>query len=184
MEADIPVRLDRNAWIDAAYGAFESGGVQAVRIDPLSKALGVTRGSFYWHFKDHPALMVAVLEKWHAANTESIIAANESAEGSAADRLLRLLKTCASDDGHLEMGVRAWAVRDQVARTAVERIDACRIKYMSDLIEAAGAARADAHPRARVAYLAWLGSYTDAVPTSVDQRIADMDYLLRMMLAK
>lgn len=172
-----------DAWVEAAYAVFRDKGVDAVRIDPLAKRLKVTRGSFYWHFKNRDALLAAVLQKWEDTDTASIVAANEAGGGNAADRLLRLLNTCASDDGRLEIGIREWASRQQSAREIVERIDHRRIAYMTDLAHQAGVPRAWAHKRSRVAYIAWLGSYAGAVPANLDQRLADMKCLWEMVLA-
>ena len=54
--------LDATAWIEAAFDALADGGIEAVRVDPLAKRLGVTRGSFYWHFTDRAALHQAMLK--------------------------------------------------------------------------------------------------------------------------
>ena len=57
-------RLDASAWIEAALEALADGGVEAVRVEPLAKALDVTKGSFYWHFADRRALIDAMLTSW------------------------------------------------------------------------------------------------------------------------
>src|SRR5262245_66201756 len=57
-------RLDADAWIAAAFEALAAGGVDAVRVEPLAKALGITKGSFYWHFTDRRALLDAMLSAW------------------------------------------------------------------------------------------------------------------------
>ena len=163
---------------------FEEGGVAAVRVDPLAKQLGITRGSFYWHFKNRAALLRALLDRWVERETERAIEVNEAAGGTAAERLLRLLRTCASDDGRLEMGVREWAVGDATARETVRRVDDRRVAYMGELAREAGAPRDEAEARARIAYAAWLGLYTGITPTTPEQRVADMDQLHRMILSK
>ena len=183
MERRSTERLEPGAWVDVAYEAFERGGVGAVRVDALAKRLGITRGSFYWHFKDRRALLLAVLDRWSALNTEGTIAANERAGGSPSERLRRLLRTCASDDGRSEMGIRAWAGDDPDAAERIRAIDERRIAYMATLSMACGIPEEDARARSRVGYLAWLGSYTGAVPAPVKRRIADIDCLWRMMLA-
>lgn len=182
MEKRTNSRLRPDIWVDAAYKAFEAGGVSAVRVDPLAKSLGITRGSFYWHFKNRKALLQAVIDRWDADKTEGAIKKNEEAGGKPSERLLRLLRTCASDDGRFEIGIRAWANEDDEARKTLELIDSRRIAYMADLAVAAGVPEDAALARARVGYLAWLGSYTGTVPTEVEQRLADMDCLWQMML--
>lgn len=175
-------RLGPDAWVKAAYEAFEAGGVGAVRVDPLARKLGITRGSFYWHFKDRQALLRAVIDRWDKTSTEATIEANEAAGGAPSERLLRLLRTCASDDGRFEIGIRAWANDDEEARRTLQRIDGRRIAYMARLATEAGVEGDDALARARVGYLAWLGSYMDAVPSGTERRLADMDYLWLMLL--
>ncbi|MGB9368496.1 MAG: helix-turn-helix domain-containing protein, partial [Xanthobacteraceae bacterium] len=59
-----PTRLDAGAWIAAGFDALADGGIDAVRVEPLAKALGITKGSFYWHFADRRALLDAMLESW------------------------------------------------------------------------------------------------------------------------
>ena len=59
-----PVRLDAEAWIGAAFDALADGGIDAVRVEPLAKALDITKGSFYWHFADRRALLDAMLGSW------------------------------------------------------------------------------------------------------------------------
>lgn len=182
MENRSDPRLSPDAWVDAAYAAFETGGVAAVRVDPLAKALGITRGSFYWHFKDRGALLRAVIERWQTVSTEQEIEAIEAAGGSPAERLLRLLRSCATDDGKFEIGIRAWASEDRAVGAIVAKTDARRIAYLTELATEAGVPTEIAEARARVAYLAWLGSYMGAVPSGVAQRSADMDCLWAMLL--
>ncbi len=184
MEKPSADRLGPDTWLAAAYAMFEEGGVNAVRIDPLAKRLNITRGSFYWHFKDRAALLRAVLDRWVEQETERTIAANEDEGGEAAKRLLRLLKTCASDDGRLEVGVREWATGDPDALEIVRKMDERRIGYMAELAREAGAPEHEATARARLAYLAWLGFYTGIAPAPVEQRLADMEQLQRMVLAQ
>ena len=183
MEPSEPQFLDPNAWITAAYEIFEDGGVSAVRVDPLAKRLGITRGSFYWHFKDRAALLRALLDRWVECETERVIEENEQGDGTAADRLRRLLRTCASEDGRLEISVREWAAGDAHAREIVRRVDDTRIAYLTNLICEAGAPKRDAEARARIAYVAWLGFYTGIAPATPEQRISDMDQLHCMMLS-
>src|SRR5690348_17007444 len=63
-QKDKVIRLDAEAWIAAAFDALADGGVDAVRVEPLAKALAITKGSFYWHFADRRALIDAMLAAW------------------------------------------------------------------------------------------------------------------------
>ena len=73
-EATAPrAALDREAWIEAAIGTLAEHGVAGVRVESLAKSLGVTKGSFYWHFRDRPDLLAAVLDFWKQGRISDII---------------------------------------------------------------------------------------------------------------
>ena len=59
-----PTRTPRSSWIEQGLRALAAGGADAVRIEPLAQALGVTRGGFYWHFDDRRALLEEILDAW------------------------------------------------------------------------------------------------------------------------
>ncbi|MGE0736918.1 MAG: TetR/AcrR family transcriptional regulator [Alphaproteobacteria bacterium] len=142
-------RLSRKDWLAAAFRLLGEGGVEAVAVEPLARALGVTKGSFYWHFKDRPALLRSLLGYWAERETQAIIRRVERPGGSARERLRRLLAEAIGDTAARgpELAVREWARRDAVVRRAVRRVDAKRLRYVRDLFEEAGrgepAVRAD-----------------------------------------
>src|SRR3954453_2205160 len=77
-------------WAQAALDALAQGGLAAVAVEPLAKALGTTKGSFYWHFADRNGLIAAALARWEQRDTELVIAAVEAEEYATA-RLRNLL---------------------------------------------------------------------------------------------
>lgn len=176
-------RLSADDWLDAALAAFDRGGVEAVRIETLAKVLNVTRGSFYWHFKNRDALLRCLLARWETKETSQIIDAVEASGGSAAERLLRLVDTCARDEGRLEMALRNWASSDEQARSAIAQIDRRRIQYIAALLSEHGLPPEEAEKRSRVAYAAWLGEYIQPLLPSSDERLANMRCLHGMILA-
>lgn len=182
METAEDLRLTPENWLDAALAAFEKGGVDAVKIVPLAKTLGVTRGSFYWHFQDRNELLRRLMVRWEALDTRNIIDAVESAGGTASERLLRLLETCARDEGKLEMALRAWANSDTRAGAAVAKVDKRRVNYIADLLEACGQKPEKAVLRARIAYSAWLGEYSQRATPSFKVRLENMRNLHRLIL--
>jgi AcrR family transcriptional regulator len=175
-------RLSRADWVKEAYDLFETKGVSAVSVDPLAKKLGVTRGSFYWHFEDRADLLRAILDRWHDLNTEDTIEQNELQGGNPEARLLRLFETCATDSGALEMGIRAWASENVTARETLRTVDARRTDYIAALLVQIGIERSVAEMRARVAYSAWLGEYSGAVPSPAQQRLENIRVLHRLIL--
>jgi AcrR family transcriptional regulator len=61
--------MTRDDWLDAAFKAVTEDGFDHLRVLALADTLGVTRGSFYWHFADHAALVAALLERWQASKS-------------------------------------------------------------------------------------------------------------------
>ena len=82
-------RLGRDDWLDAAYDAVAAGGFEAVRVLSLADALGITRGSFYWHFADHAELVAALIERWRERELEADRALAARATDDPVDDLLR-----------------------------------------------------------------------------------------------
>jgi AcrR family transcriptional regulator len=151
------VPLDASAWIEAAFDALAEGGIDAVRVDPLAKRLGVTRGSFYWHFKDRDALHQAMLRAWRERASYMVFARVERTSESALARLERLLALPYSSPrsaraAAIELAIRLWARRDKDAAKAVRHIDRTRLDYFEKLLREHGVE--DARGRAYLFYAA------------------------------
>jgi AcrR family transcriptional regulator len=145
----------RNEWLEAAVAAFAEGGVDAVRVEALGRQLGVTKGSFYWHFTDRPALLGAVLDRWEAS-ARALLAAG-GAQPTAEARLMALLRGLARPgDGLGDAEIFAWARRERSVAERVSVIERERIVFMRQQLSDMGAPLGDAHRRAEAAYLAAL----------------------------
>ena len=144
-------------------------GIGAVRVEPLALRLGVTKGSFYWHFKDRAELHAAMLEEWHAATTGNIIGdvAREVLDGRA--RLRQLITRVPSEPkvARLETAVRSWATSDEKAKKTVALVDRRRVDYVASVLQEIGIDAATAQLRARIIHLALIGSFFTAMTTQV-----------------
>jgi AcrR family transcriptional regulator len=149
-------RLAAGDWVKAGLQALAADGVGALKADLLAKSLGISRGSFYWHFADIGAFHAAVLARWREIAAEAVIRDLDLlAPGS--DRLRSLLRRAFTADAALEIAVRAWALSDAKARAAVAAVDRRRLAYLEDILAAAGIGSAAALARARILYWAYLG---------------------------
>jgi len=130
-----PVRTPRSTWIAQGLRALAAGGPDAVRIEPLARALGVTRGGFYWHFRDRRALLDQMLDTWERATTEEVIKRVEREGGDARARLRRLFALTFSSDEWvtIDLAVRDWARRDQAVAGRLHRVDNRRMDYLRSL---------------------------------------------------
>src|SRR3954465_14235641 len=103
------VRTPRGAWVDAALQALGAGGPDAVRVEALAVSLGVTKGGFYWHFKDRQALLDELLDTWERTYVDDAIALVESRPDDPRARLLHLFGLVPSIDFEVELALRDCA---------------------------------------------------------------------------
>jgi AcrR family transcriptional regulator len=144
-------------WIAAATELLVDGGIDLVRVDVVAKVLQVTRGSFYWHFRDRDDLLARMLKAWRAAATDQLVERFEKLEGSARERLHEVLSLpfrgrAAERAARIELAIREWARRDEMARRAVDEVDERRISYIAQCFSELGFGIADARARAFLFY--------------------------------
>jgi AcrR family transcriptional regulator len=131
-------RLDDAAWIAAGLDLLAESGVDAVRVEVLARRLNITKGSFYWHFKDRAGLLEAMLASWKQNATGNIIERLERSSLPPAARLRELIDlpgkgSRAASGASVELAIRLWAKRDAQARRAVAAVDRQRLDYIASL---------------------------------------------------
>ncbi|MGH7449646.1 MAG: TetR/AcrR family transcriptional regulator [Longimicrobiales bacterium] len=148
----------RDEWIAAAADALSAGGVADVRVEALARDLSVTKGSFYWHFADRPALLEAVLTRWEEAAAGALEAAE--AQPTPEQRISTLFRQLARPTAGLtDAEVRAWARRERAVAERVAELERKRVVFLKEQLGEMGASLIDAHRRAEAGYLAaiaWL----------------------------
>jgi AcrR family transcriptional regulator len=156
-----PTRTPRSSWIEEGLRALAAGGPDAVRVELLAQALGVTRGGFYWHFADRRALLEELLDTWERASVDEVIERIESEGGDTRAKLRRLSALAASSDEPLriDLAVRDWARREQTVADRLRRVDNRRMDYMRSLFGAICADEGDVEARCMVFYSLWIGSH-------------------------
>lgn len=170
-------QLSAKDWLERGLKALAESGFTALKADPLAKAMGVSRGSFYWHFADIGAFHAAILNHWREVAAEQIIADVEAASGNT---LPLLLRRAFGSRLALEKAVRTWATVDPLARAAVQAIDRRRLNYVENLLRASGLSPDVARARAQIVYWAFLGFALSDKPLPRARQQAVLDELLRM----
>jgi len=175
-------QLSARDWLDQGLKALARNGFTALKADPLAKAMGVSRGSFYWHFADVGAFHAALLKHWHEVAAEQIIADVEAA-APGHQALELLLRRVFGERLTLESAVRTWASIDPAARAAVQAIDRRRLDYIEHLLRQAGLSADLACTRAQILYWTFLGYAWSERPEPKDrQQMMILDELLLMAL--
>lgn len=169
-------KLGKQDWIEQGSKILASSGVEAVRVEPLAKLLKVTKGSFYWHFKNRQALLDAILHAWISQDTDNIIQQVDRMEGDAIAKLRHLFELAVQDDGALENSVRAWARHDASVAAILEKVNHRRLSYTQDLFLAIGFTPFEATVRARMAYYALVGEFTIGTRNNQAERLAEIQH--------
>ena len=154
-------RTPRSSWIDEGLRALAAGGPDAVRIEPLARALGVTKGGFYWHFEDRRALLEELLDTWERVSIDEVIERIEGEGGDARARLRRLFALAASGDELLrvDLAVRDWSRRDPAVAERLRRADNRRMAYMRSLFGAFCPDEDEVEVRCLLAFSLWIGNH-------------------------
>lgn len=158
---DRHTRLAAADWVDAALGMLRENGIEAVQITAISRRLGVTRGSFYWHFDSREDLLAALIEEWRARNTGVMVGATADT-ATLDDGILALFSVWVDHsrfDKRLDFAVRDWARHDPALRRTVKAEDTARVETVAALFERHGYARTEAFIRARVIYFTQISYY-------------------------
>lgn len=153
-------RASPESWLQAAYEVVLESGVDAARILPLSKKLGVSRTSFYWFFKDREELLSALIARWRNKNTGSIIKQSEAYAESVAEAMLNVFD-CWLDkslfDSQFEFAVRSWALQSAEILAEVQTADQLRLGALRKMLIRFGDKEIWADVRARTTYLMQIG---------------------------
>jgi AcrR family transcriptional regulator len=123
-------------WVEEGLRALAVGGPDAVRIEPLAQALGVTKGGFYGYFSDRRALLEKMLDAWERGVIDEVIERVEGEGGDARARLRRLFALASSVDGErmrIELAIRDWARRDKAVAKRLKQVDNRRMEFMRAL---------------------------------------------------
>jgi AcrR family transcriptional regulator len=150
-------RLTAQDWIDLALKTLAREGFQALKADVLARKLGVSRGSFYWHFSELDAFHAQVIEHWRQTATEAIIADLEQYD-SREQRLDVLLRGAFGHSGLLEVRMRGWAEQNAQAARVLSDIDRRRKAYTEQMLAVAGIKPPLAATRAQLLYWTYLGA--------------------------
>jgi AcrR family transcriptional regulator len=157
-----PPRTPRSSWIEVGLKALAAGGPDAVRIESLARALGVTKGGFYGYFDDRRGLLEEMLDEWERAMIDEVIERIESEGGDARAKLQRLFALASSRPAQALLGVdlaiRDWSRRERPVAERLRRVDNGRMDYMRSLFGAFCRDEDEVEARCMVAFSLFVGS--------------------------
>jgi len=144
-------RFDRDAWLEAALEVLARQGESKLRVETLARGLGVTKGSFYHHFKNRQAFLQALLDYWAESTTHNVIAETGAVEGTAHMRLLHLMRRIEADGlDRYDCAFRSWAAQEPLVAKGVKKVDFARYRFVRSLFEQMGFAGDELEDRVKI----------------------------------
>src|SRR5215472_42356 len=153
-------RTPRSRWIEEGLRALAGGGPDAVRVEALAQALGVTKGGFYGHFADRGALLEEILDTWERKATDEVLERVERRGGDARARLRRAgALTVSRELLPVHLAVRDWARRDPAVAERLRRVDNRRMEYLRLLFGALCPDQDEVEARSMLAFSLVIGHH-------------------------
>ena len=156
-------RLDKIAWINAGFRALWKSGPAALKVEPLARELGVSKGSFYWHFKNLSAFRQAMIDHWVTVATLGVIERVDAHSANPVERLQFLVRLSTEPPPKVvggrgaEGALRCWGRADTAVAERLRAVDAARINYCVKLFREHGMAKDAARQQGRLLYAALIG---------------------------
>ena len=170
----------KTQWLVAGLESLRKGGVGEVRVERLAADLGITKGSFYWHFKSRGELLEALLEHWSREMTDAEFERIQGLPAGLAGRLLALAEDVLEKGmGRYDPAIRAWARTDRKVAAVVGQVDRRRVRALSGFFEEGGYSPAEARTRARLFYTFLLGEPQVRSPAREPGELARMLKILQ-----
>ncbi|MFD9379485.1 TetR/AcrR family transcriptional regulator [Streptomyces sp. NPDC059999] len=181
-------RTPRGKWIEEGLRALVAGGPEAVRIEALAQALGVSKGGFYGYFRNRDALLTEMLDTWEYEVAEGVIEQVERGGGAARVRLKRLFDIVAeSTDGPVrgttaDIAIRDWARRDAAVAERLRRVDNRRMDYLRSLFSSFCPDEDEVEVRCLLAVSVRIGNHFNAADNGSRSRAEVMELIGRRLL--
>jgi AcrR family transcriptional regulator len=159
-------QLNRDKWLDAAFSAAVTGGFSEIKVLAISDALGVTRGSFYWHFKSQQELIDALVERWYQKELETIESLKKAFVDDARTDLMMIFSnaiaflTPNTPDLQFSVALRAYARSHPDVAQRIAEVDRLRTTVIFERYLLAYPGPAQARQRTVIFYLALGGAAT------------------------
>ena len=175
--------LSTEDWLAVARETLIRDGIEAVKVDHLAKACGVTRGGFYWRFKSRDDLLDQLLKDWRSSNTTPFLAAL-AGPGSPEDRYRALMMLWIEEQDFnpdYDTAVRNWALTSPKVAAVVHTVDDIRMDALRRVFTDAGYEDDEALVRARITYFLQVGYYALGMKEAQPTRLGLADVYFRIL---
>jgi AcrR family transcriptional regulator len=177
-------RTPRSGWIEEGLRALAAGGPDAVRIEVLAQALGVTKGGFYGHFADRNALLEEMLDTWERKAIDDVLERVERKHRDARARIrLAGALTFSPELLPADLAIRDWARRDPAVAQRLRRVDNRRMEYLRSLFGAFCADEDEVEARSMLAFSLVIGQHFITADHAERTHAEALELAVRWLLA-
>jgi AcrR family transcriptional regulator len=177
-------RTPRSRWIEEGLRALAAGGLDAVRVEALAQALGVTKGGFYGHFADRNALLEEMLDTWERRSTAEVLERVERKGGDIRAKLRRAgALTFSRELLPVDLAIRDWSRRDPAVAARLRRVDNRRMDYLRLLFGALCADQDEVEARSMLAFSLAIGHHFIAADHGARSHADALDLAASWLLA-
>lgn len=173
-------RLSKNDWIEYGLLILKKDGFTSLKADVLAKGLRVSRGSFYWHFKDVSAFHHDVFAFWEMQSVQ--LAESLSIEEDPRHSLRTLVTAACRSDHRIERSMRAWGQSEKLVGERIDRLDAFRIDALTRVLSKMNLDQAETIRRAKSLYASAVG-LSQIAPKHIQLSAEDIDALVELFLS-
>ncbi len=178
-------KTSRDDWLEEARNILIREGVDGVKVDRMARNLGVTRGGFYWFFKNRRQFLDLLLANWQDSRNDPLTRVIRAGDNDAPlETLVRFVMTLIREESYspaLDAAIRDWARSSDTVRRAVELVDNRRIMLLAKLFQALDYDAEEAFIRARIIYFHQVGYYAMDVRENAEQRLRYLPVYFRQL---
>lgn len=176
-------RGSKELWLNAAYELLITGGIDAVKVMPLAKRLGLTRTGFYWYFEDIAELHGAMIQRWEGKNTGQLIAHCKADASNICEALFNLMD-CWLDpelfDAQLDLAIRNWARVDPVLQARLREADRRRIDAVTEMFCRFGYSDQQAQVRGMTVIYTQIGYISMEISEKHEERLRRVQHYVEL----
>lgn len=174
--AETTPRFSKERWLRAAMEVLARDGQAKLRIDDIAASLGVTKGSFYHHFKNRDDFVENILAFWAESFTDYVVKTIGDQDGSGDAKLLELTRLVEREGlDRYDIAFRSWAAQDRKVADVVEKVDAARYSFIETLFREMGFEEPELGMRVRI----WLVHASAHRTLRLPEKVSSEEDLLR-----
>lgn len=166
------IQASREIWLNAALEVLRERGVDGIKVVSLANRLGLTSGSFYWHFKNVQDLLDSILDHWEHYLTDHVVKDAQNFKGTADQRILNLMLQVIHEGAGLpDHAISVWAKSNPETYHSYHRTIAKRFEFAKWMFEQAGFPPDEATTRGRLMVTSLMGESSNdlkAIPNWED----------------